>query len=142
MPLGVEKAAAWVKLISCQEILTEIESNANFLVANWRNIPERQHSLQAVFDTSWQLLNPEEKEALCRLAVFQGGFRWEAAAQVAGAHFMLAALVDNHLRRMSNVSNQPVLRHAIESSLTLLHRQGEHPACYYLAICWQQAFKN
>ena len=50
IPLGVEMAAAWVKLISPQEILAEIENNANFLEAKWRNIPERQHTLQAVFE--------------------------------------------------------------------------------------------
>jgi predicted ATPase/class 3 adenylate cyclase len=119
MPLGVEMAAAWVKLLSCQEILAEIESNANFLVANWRNIPERHHTLQAVFDTSWRLLNPEEREALCRLAVFQGGFRHEAASQVAGAPLsILASLVDKSLlRRIASgrFEIHPVLRpYAVE----------------------------
>ncbi len=119
MPLGVEMAAAWVKLLSCQEILAEIEGNANFLVANWRNTPERHHTLQAVFDTSWRLLNPEEREALCRLAVFQGGFRHEAASQVAGAPLsMLAALVDKSLlRRIASgrFEIHPVLRqYAVE----------------------------
>lgn len=119
MPLGVEMAAAWVKLLSCQEILAEIESNDNFLVANWRNIPERHHTLQAVFETSWRLLNPEEREALCQLAVFQGGFRHEAASQVAGAPLsMLAALVDKSLlRRIASgrFEIHPVLRqYAVE----------------------------
>jgi predicted ATPase/class 3 adenylate cyclase len=114
MPLGVEMAAAWVKLFSCEEILAEIESNANFLVANWRNIPERHHTLQAVFETSWRLLNPEERLALCRLAVFQDGFRHEAASQVAGASLsMLATLVDkSFLRRIASgrFEIHPVLR--------------------------------
>ncbi len=114
MPLGVEMAAAWVKMLSVQEILAEIENDADFLVANWRNVPERHHTLQAVFETSWRLLSPEEKQAMRRLAVFQGGFRHEAALQVADASlFMLATLVDKSLLRRTASGRfeiHPVLR--------------------------------
>jgi tetratricopeptide (TPR) repeat protein len=107
-------AAACIMVISCQEILAEIENDSNFLVANWRDVPERHHTLQAVFETSWRLLNPEERDALCRLAVFQGGFRHEAATQIAGASLsMLASLVDKSLlRRIASgrFEIHPVLR--------------------------------
>jgi predicted ATPase/class 3 adenylate cyclase len=148
MPLGVEMAAAWVKLISCQEILAEIENNANFLVANWRNVPERHHTLQAVFETSWRLLNPEEREALCRLAVFQGGFRHEAASQVAGAPLsMLATLVDKSLlRRIASgrFEIHPVLRQfAIEklsSNPTVQAEVCTRHAHYYSDLLSRQVF--
>jgi len=148
MPLGVEMAAAWVKMISCQEILAEIEGNPNFLVANWRNIPERHHTLQAVFDTSWQLLNPEEREALCRLAVFQGGFRHEAASQVAGAPLsMLATLVDKSLlRRIASgrFEIHPVLRqYAVEKLSSNPTAQAEvriRHGYYYSDLLRRQVF--
>jgi predicted ATPase/class 3 adenylate cyclase len=148
MPLGVEMAAAWVKMISCQEILAEIEGNPNFLVANWRNTPERHHTLQAVFDTSWQLLHPEEREALCRLAVFQGGFRHEAASQVAGAPLsMLATLVDKSLlRRIASgrFEIHPVLRqYAVEKLSFNPTAQAEvriRHAYYYSDLLRRQVF--
>jgi predicted ATPase/class 3 adenylate cyclase len=148
IPLGVEMAAAWVKLISPQEILAEIENNANFLEAKWRDIPERQHTLQAVFESSWNLLNPQERDALCRLAVFQGGFRHEAAAQVAGASlFMLAALVDkSFLRRTASgrFEIHPVLRpYAAEKLASHPAAQAEasnRHAVYFSGLLSQQVF--
>lgn len=148
MPLGVEMAAAWVKILSCQEILAEIENNPNFLVANWRDTPERHHTLSAVFDTSWRLLNPEEREALCRLAIFKGGFRHEAALQVAGASLaMLAGLVDKSLlRRVASGRFEipPVLRpYAAEKLSSHPTAQSEariRHAHYYSDLLSQQVF--
>jgi predicted ATPase/DNA-binding SARP family transcriptional activator len=98
LPLGIELAAAWVKTLSCREIAEEIERNTDFLTSPLRNMPERHHSLRAVFDYSWALLTAPEQAAFRRLAVFQGGFDREAAAAVAGAGLpMLAALVDKSL---------------------------------------------
>ena len=41
--------------------------------------------MRAVFDHSWQLLNPREREILSGLSVFRGGFTREAAHAVTGA---------------------------------------------------------
>lgn len=98
MPLGIELAATWVRVIPCPEIVVEIERNLDFLASPLRNIPERHRSLRAVFDHSWQLLAPEERQLFRRLAVFRGGFTWQAAAQVAQATLpLLSALVDKSL---------------------------------------------
>lgn len=84
-PLAIELAAAWVGMLSMEEIAEEIASNLDFLTSRMRNIPERHRSLRAVFTHSWTLLSTEEKHVLCRLAVFRGGFQRQAADQVAGA---------------------------------------------------------
>jgi predicted ATPase/DNA-binding SARP family transcriptional activator len=100
IPLAIELAAAWVRLLSCQEIAQEIEHNLDFLTTSLRNVPERQRSLRAVFDYSWQLLSAEERRVFRQLAVFRGGFQLEAARQVAGASLpLLLALVDKSLLR-------------------------------------------
>src|SRR5512135_2553797 len=100
MPLGIELAASWVRVLSCQEIAREIESNLDFLATPMRRIPERHRSLRAVFEHSWSLLPSSERELLRQLAVFQGGFRREAAELVAGATLSgLMALVDKSLVR-------------------------------------------
>ncbi len=85
MPLGIELAAAWVPVLSCQEIAQEIERSLDFLATTMRDVPERQRSLRAAFDHSWSLLAANEREILSRLAIFQGGFEREAAEHVAGA---------------------------------------------------------
>lgn len=84
-PLAIELAAAWVSMLSLKEIAEEIASNLDFLTTKMKDIPERHRSLKAVFAHSWKLLSDEERNVLCRLAVFRGGFQRQAAEQVAGA---------------------------------------------------------
>ena len=95
IPLGIELAASWVRLLSCQVIAAEITQSYAFLATPWRDVPERHRSLQAVFDYSWQLLPQLEQELLRKLAVFVGSFSREAAVSVADASlWTLSSLVD------------------------------------------------
>jgi predicted ATPase/transcriptional regulator with XRE-family HTH domain len=98
LPLGLEIAASWLRSLSCREIAREIENNIDFLTTAARDVPQRHHSMRAVFDYSWILLRPEEQRVLMQLSVFKGGFTREAAGQVAGASLRsLTALVDKSL---------------------------------------------
>jgi predicted ATPase/DNA-binding SARP family transcriptional activator/tetratricopeptide (TPR) repeat protein len=98
LPLGIELAASWVRLLNCCEIAAEIRRNIDFLETSLRGVPERHRSMRAVFDQSWSLLSQSERDALMRLAVFRGGFTREAAASVAGAPLdLLAGLLDKSL---------------------------------------------
>ena len=98
LPLGIELAAAWVKILSCAEIAQEIERNLDFLHTSLRNVPERHRSMRAVFEYSWHRLTTEERRVLRQLAVFRSGFGREAAEAVVGAGLpVLAALADKSL---------------------------------------------
>lgn len=98
MPLGIELAASWLRVLSAEQIVEEIEKNYNFLSTNMRNITERHRSIRAVFDYSWNLLSPEEMAVFRKLAVFQGGFRRPAAEKIAGANLTtLNSLVNKSL---------------------------------------------
>ena len=100
LPLGIELAAAWVHMLSCQEIAAELEKSLDFLSTRQRNRPDRQRSLRAVFDYSWALLEPVEQNALARLAVLSGEFERAGAQAVANANLgVLAALVEKSLVR-------------------------------------------
>jgi tetratricopeptide (TPR) repeat protein len=100
MPLGLELAAAWLRVLSCQGIVQEIEKNLAFLTSSFRDMPVRHRSLAAVFDHSWKLLSAEEQRIFQGLAVFRGGFWREAAEKVAGATLpLLSALVDKSFLR-------------------------------------------
>jgi predicted ATPase len=95
MPLGIQLASAWVRLLSCQEIVREIEHNLDFLATSLRDLPERHRSLRVVFDHSWSLLSDEERRVYRQLSVFHGGFRRPAAEAVARASLsVLSTLVD------------------------------------------------
>lgn len=98
VPLSIELAATWVRLLSCTEIVREIQQSLDFLATTLRNVPARHRSLRAVFDQSWALMTPEEQQLFRRLACFRGGFTREAAAEVAGATLpLLSALADKSL---------------------------------------------
>ena len=91
VPLAIELAAAWVGILTCQEIAQEIKTNIDFLSTSMRGIPTRHRSIRATFEHSWNLLTDEERMALCQLSVFHGGFDRDAAFQVAGASLPLLA---------------------------------------------------
>lgn len=99
LPLALELAAAWVRVLSCREIAAEIERSLSFLSSAARDAPPRHQSLLAVFDHSWQRLTGEEQAALQHMALFRGGFRRAAAAAVGAALPQLAALVDKSFIR-------------------------------------------
>ncbi|HET9587588.1 MAG TPA: tetratricopeptide repeat protein [Anaerolineales bacterium] len=104
LPLALELAATWVRMLSVREIAHEIERNMDFLTTTARDVPQRHRSIRAVFDHSWALLTDEEQGILRQLAVFSGGFTREAAEQVAGATIShLSALVDKSLLRYTGM---------------------------------------
>ena len=98
LPLGIELAAAWVKLISVQDIYVEIAKNLDFLEAHSKDRVTRHQSFRAVFEHSWSLLTAKDQEVLAKLSVFRGGFRREAAAEVTNATITnIMSLVDKSL---------------------------------------------
>ena len=143
MPLGIELAATWVRVLNCQEILAEIEMNLGFLAEAG---PGRPRSLRAVFDHFWRVLSGEEQRVLRQLSIFRGGFRGGSAAAVAGASlFFLSALVDKaFLRRdlrgrftMHEVLRQYAQERLSEAPAELALRRERH-AAYYLELVERQ----
>jgi DNA-binding CsgD family transcriptional regulator/tetratricopeptide (TPR) repeat protein len=99
-PLALELAAAWAKTMTAAAIADEIAQDLAFLASPLRNIQEKHRNMQAVFQRSWQLLNPEEQQVFQRLARFRGGFDRAAARHIADASLaVLSALVDRSLLR-------------------------------------------
>ncbi|HVF24726.1 MAG TPA: helix-turn-helix domain-containing protein [Anaerolineales bacterium] len=98
LPLGLELAASWARMMSVQEIAREIERSMDFLTTTARDRPQRHRSMRTVFDHSWKLLSDEERQVMRRLSVFRGGFTRDAAEQIAGATLpLLLALADRSL---------------------------------------------
>jgi len=94
MPLGIELAAAWLRVLpldTIAESLFELESFQE-------SVEERHRSLRTLFENTWQRLSEGDQRALMCLSVFQGGFRVEAAHAVAQLMLpQLAALVHKSL---------------------------------------------
>ncbi len=100
LPLALEIAAAWTKMMSCAAIAAEIQRHLTFLETRTQDVPSRHRNVLAVIDQSWQSLSPEERQVYARLSMFKGGFQRQAAEQVAGASLpILSMLVDQSLLR-------------------------------------------
>ena len=100
VPLGIELAAAWVRVLSFGEILTEIRKNLELLSTETRDFPGRHRSIRTVFEYSWNILDESDKNAFRDISVFRGGFTKDAAEEVAGiSAFGLLSLMDKSLLR-------------------------------------------
>ena len=85
LPLALELAAAKVRFLSPAALLPRLDQA---LSAAWaRDLPERQRTMRAALDWSYDLLGPAEQTLLRRLSVCSGGFALEAAeaAEAVGA---------------------------------------------------------
>jgi predicted ATPase/DNA-binding SARP family transcriptional activator len=100
LPLALELAAARVKVLPAATLLTRLERRLPLLTGGARDLPERQRTLAAVMEWSYDLLDPEEQRLFARLAIFVGGCTLEAAESVCDATLdLLEALVDKSLLR-------------------------------------------
>lgn len=82
MPLALELAAAWVKLLPPARILEQLSARLDFLTTRLRNIPERHRSLRAAIEWSFNLLDEEERCIFTRLAIFNDSFTTGAVSAV------------------------------------------------------------
>jgi predicted ATPase len=100
LPLALELAAARVKLLSLDSLLTRLDQSLPLLTSGVRDVPERQRTMRATIEWSYELLEPEEQQLLARLSVFSGGCSLAAAEEVCGADLdTLGSLVDKSLLR-------------------------------------------
>ena len=82
LPLAIELAAARVKLLSPDAILSHLDRRLKLLIGGKSDLPPRQQTLEAAIAWSYHLLNPAEQELFRKLAVFSGGCTLEAAHAV------------------------------------------------------------
>lgn len=99
LPLAIELAAAWVRLLPPEEIARELRSSPDLLERDpgspGRPARPEHASIRNVLERSWHLLGPRERDAMLGLAVFRSGFTRAAARAVADAPLpVLSSLVD------------------------------------------------
>ena len=99
LPLALEIAGSWTRLLSCAAIADELRQGTELLRAVDSARPARQASIEVVFDHAWKLLGAAEREALARLSVCRGGFSAEAGRAIGAPLPVLGALLDKSLLR-------------------------------------------
>jgi predicted ATPase/class 3 adenylate cyclase len=85
LPLAIELAAARTTALSVREILDQVRRSPEIVRSRDPSLPERQRSLERLFDWSLKLLPAPARSVLGRLSVFASGFDVDAAEAVAAA---------------------------------------------------------
>jgi predicted ATPase/transcriptional regulator with XRE-family HTH domain len=135
LPLAVELAAAWSKVLSPRALLARLDHRLPLLMHGARNLPERQQTLRATIAWSYDLLQPAERRLFRRLSVFAASWTLDAAEQVCdlegGGDVLdtLMSLVDQSLvQRAADAGDESrftMLETIREYSLELLTACGE-----------------
>ena len=98
LPLALELAAAKMRLLPPATLLERLQGRLDTLTARARDVPERQRTIRATIDWSYDLIGLSEQHMFARLSVFPGDFSLEAAEKICDATMdTLEALVDSSL---------------------------------------------
>jgi len=136
LPLGIELAARWTRLLPLQEIADEIEKSIDFLKKKSTTGHKDHVSLKAVFESSWRLFSPEEQTVFSGLSVFCNGFSKDGALEVAQADYeMLTSFWDKSLICKASPGQfelHPVLKHFL---LEKLNQNASHKRLLQRHFC-------
>ncbi|MGW1343594.1 BTAD domain-containing putative transcriptional regulator [Kribbella sp. NPDC002412] len=137
IPLALELAATRVRALGVQGLAARLDDRFR-LLSGGRGVPERQRTLRATIDWSWDLLDDNERVMLRRLAVHAGTFSLEAATAVSQQDVLLP-LVDKSLV-VASAGRYRLLESVAAYSLERLTEAGEVEATrqrhaeYYLQL--------
>lgn len=143
LPLALELAASWVSTFSEAEIAAQIRASVEFLAAQAAAETDAHRSVQAVFQSLWEMFSPQEQSLLAGLGIFQGRFTRFNAREVLGiSPFFIDALTAKTILRRSDENYyriQPVLwqffRQKLEADPLLRDSlQQKHAAYFFNAL--------
>ena len=113
IPLAIELAAARIRALSVADINARLQDRYKLLTGGSRVLQERQQTLRALVDWSYELLTAEEQIVLDRLGVFVGGFDLAAAEGVCG------------MEPLAGEDVLDLLQSLIEKSLVMLEERDD-----------------
>ena len=135
LPLAIELAAARIRLLPPEAMLSRLGNRLGLLRGGARDLPGIQRTLRATLDWSYDLLDLVERSLFARLAVFVGGWTLEAVEAVcdvgdeAEVSEHMSALVDKSLvQQQANIQHEPrftMLETVREYALERLQESGE-----------------
>ncbi len=112
LPLALELAAPWIKVLTAEDLLGRLANGVLLPTAGLRDLPERQQTMNATVAWSYQLLAPNEQRVFRRLGALPERFSIEAAAAVLAGREDDPAAGDEALRAASGLIDKSLLLRA------------------------------
>ena len=118
LPLALELAAPWIKVLTAEDLLRRLAHDVLLSTVGPRDLPERQQTMNATVAWSYQLLGPDEQRAFRRLGALPGRFSIEAAAAVLAGREGASAGSDEALGAAAGLIDKSLLLRAETSVAT------------------------
>jgi predicted ATPase/DNA-binding XRE family transcriptional regulator len=112
LPLALELAAPWMKVLTPEDLLGRLAYDVLPAFVVPRDVPERQQTINATVAWSYQLLDSNQKRAFRRLGALPGRFPMEAAAAVLAGRAGATASSDDALRAAASLIDKSLLLRA------------------------------
>ena len=118
LPLALELAAPWMKVLTAEDLLRRLEHDVLLSTVGPRDLPERQQTMNATVAWSYQLLSPDEQRAFRRFGALPGRFSIDAAAAVLAGREGSSAGRDEALGAVAGLIDKSLLLRAETSVAT------------------------
>ncbi|MGH7551820.1 MAG: ATP-binding protein [Longimicrobiales bacterium] len=109
LPLALELAAPWMKVLTVEDLLSRLEQDVLLSTVGPRDLPERQQTMNATIARSHQLLSPDEQRSFRRLGALPGRFSIDAAAAVLVGHDSASAAGVDALGALASLIDKSLL---------------------------------
>ncbi|HUA42579.1 MAG TPA: LuxR C-terminal-related transcriptional regulator [Streptosporangiaceae bacterium] len=106
LPLAIELAAARLLVLSPEQVNARLGNRLSLLTQGSRAQPDRQQTLRASIEWSYELCGQAERLLWARLSVFAGGFELDAAEGVCADHRLAA---DEVLDLLAGLATKSIL---------------------------------
>ena len=117
LPLALELAAPWMKVLTAEDLLRRLTEDVLLSTVGPRDLPERQQTMNATVAWSYQLLNSDEQRAFRHFGALPGLFPIDAAAATLAGREPAPAGYHDALRAAAGLMDKSLLLRAETSAV-------------------------
>jgi predicted ATPase/transcriptional regulator with XRE-family HTH domain len=117
LPLALELAAPWIKVLTEENLLRRLTDDVLLSTVGPRDLPERQQTTNATVAWSYQLLDQDDQLAFRRFGALPGLFPLDAAAEALGGPEGAAIRTGEALRAAASLMDKSLLLRAETSAV-------------------------